>query len=105
MIPTKTYPLSAIIGKEKDEYECGYAQGCEEGKERIAELEAQLKHCEGHAAELEAEVKALREYGVGLVNFLEEILYAISIDKNVNARIRAAAATLEQRIKTAKEGK
>jgi len=27
---------------------------------RIAELEAQLKHAEGHAAELEAEVKALR---------------------------------------------
>ena len=28
---------------------------------RIAELEAQLRHCEGHAAELEAEVKMLRE--------------------------------------------
>jgi len=28
----------------------------------IAELEAQLKHAEGHAAELEAEVKAWREY-------------------------------------------
>ena len=27
---------------------------------RIAELEARLKHCEGHAAELEAEVKMLR---------------------------------------------
>jgi len=27
---------------------------------KIAELEAQLKHAEGHAAELEAEVKALR---------------------------------------------
>jgi cell division septum initiation protein DivIVA len=61
MIPTKTYPLSAIIGDEVDDYERGYAQGCEEGRERIAELEAQLKHCEGHAAELETEVKALRE--------------------------------------------
>ena len=39
MIPTKTYPLSAIMGKEiEEEYERGYAQGCEEGKERIAEL-------------------------------------------------------------------
>ena len=61
MIPTKTYPLSAIMGDEVDDYERGYAQGCEEGRERIAELEAQLKHAEGHAAELEAEVKALRE--------------------------------------------
>ena len=43
MIPTKTYPLSAIMGKEiEKEYERGYAQGCEEGKERIAELEAEL---------------------------------------------------------------
>ncbi len=43
MIPTKTYPLSAIMGEEiEEEYERGYAQGCEEGKERIAELEAEL---------------------------------------------------------------
>ena len=42
MIPTKTYPLSAIIGDEVDNYERGYAQGCEEGRERIAELEAEL---------------------------------------------------------------
>jgi hypothetical protein len=48
MIPTKTYPLSAIMGDQLTD------------KERIAELEAQLKHAEGHAAELEAEVKALR---------------------------------------------
>jgi len=89
MIPTKTYPLSAIMGGETDDYERGYAQGCDEGKERIAELadafnkvcaenadfvadsiktdkriaelEAQVKHCEGHAAELEAEVMAWRE--------------------------------------------
>jgi hypothetical protein len=81
---TKTYPLNAIIGDEVDDYERGYAQGCEEGRERIAELtdafnkvcdenadfvaqsvtdenriaelEAQLKHAEGHAAELEAEL-------------------------------------------------
>jgi len=38
MIPTKTYPLSAIIGDEVDDYERGYAQGCEEGRERITEL-------------------------------------------------------------------
>jgi len=50
MIPTKTYPLSAIMGGQLTD------------KERIAELEAQVKHAEGHAAELEAEVKAWREY-------------------------------------------
>jgi predicted nuclease with TOPRIM domain len=133
MIPTKTYPLSAIMGEETDDYERGYAQGCDEGKERIAELadafnrvcdenadfvaqsvtdenriaelEAQVKHCEGHAAELEAEVKALRESNVDLVNFLDEIFNAISIDKNVNARIRAAATTLKQQIQAAREGK
>jgi uncharacterized protein (DUF3084 family) len=49
MIQTKTYPLSAIVGNELTD------------KERIAELEAQLKHCEGHAAELEAENVRLRE--------------------------------------------
>ena len=49
MIPTKTYPLSAIMGEEVTD------------KERITELEARLKHAEGHAAELEAEVKALRK--------------------------------------------
>ena len=48
MIPTKTYPLSAIMGNELTD------------KDRIAELKAHLKHAEGHAAELEAENKALR---------------------------------------------
>jgi len=60
MIPTKTYPLSAIMGDQLTD------------KERIAELEARLKHCEGHAAELEAEVRALRlnaerEHGAALL--------------------------------------
>jgi chromosome segregation ATPase len=35
---------------------------------RIAELEAQLKHCEGHAAELEAELTMRREQAEGLQN-------------------------------------
>ena len=76
MIPTKTYPLSAIMGKEiEEEYERGYAQGCEEGKERIAELEAELmmrrEQAEGlqnqwvkdtqKIVALETEVKMLRE--------------------------------------------
>jgi len=47
---TKTYPLSAIMGNQLTD------------KERIAQLETRLKHCEGHAAELEAENKAWREY-------------------------------------------
>ena len=205
MIPTKTYPLSAIMGKEITDKERikeladAFNRACDENADfvaesikadrRIAELAAQLKHAEGHAAELEAEltmrreqaeglqnqwvkdtqkivaleaevmefrsrgnvamsswdeereralregervvaletdvkdlhadiarltteaytreaeVKTLREYGVGLVNFLEEIFYAISIDKNCSERTRTAAATLEQRIKTAREGK
>jgi len=71
----------------------------------IAQLEAQVKHCEGHAAELEAEVKVWRESGVGLVNFLDEIFFAISINKNCSERTRTAAATLEQRIKAVREGK
>jgi len=154
MIPTKTYPLSAITGDDIDEYEKGYHAGMDEGRERIAELadafnrvcaenadfvaqsvtdeariaelqdsfedavtraeqaenriaelEAQVKHCEGHAAELESEVKTLRKSGIGLIGILEEILYAISIDKNCSERTRTAAATLEQRIKAAREGK
>ena len=175
MTPTKIYPLSAIMGEEiEEEYERGYAQGCEEGKERIAELadafnrvcdenadfvaesikdeariaelEAQLpdemKNCtivfkecaKGHGtltatnwvqyecatckiaelqdsfedavtraekaensiAELEANVKTLRKSGISLIGILEEILYAVSIDKSCNARVRAIAATLEQ---------
>jgi predicted nuclease with TOPRIM domain len=121
MIPTKTYPLSAIMGGEISDKERikeltdAFNRVCDENADfvaesikadrRVAELEAQLKHAEGHAAELEAEVKALRESGVGLVNFLDEIFNAISIDKNVNARIRAAATTLKQQIKAAREGK
>ena len=50
MIPTKTYPLSAIMDNEITD------------KERIAELEAQLKYTEQHAADLEAEILALRKY-------------------------------------------
>ena len=97
MIPTKTYPLSAIIGnqltdKERiaelaeafnkvcdenadfvaqsvtDENRIAELQNAfedavtraEKAENRLAELEAYLKHAEGHAAELEAEVKALR---------------------------------------------
>jgi len=97
MIPTKTYPLSAIVGNEltdkeriaeltdafnrvcaenadfvaesiKDEARIAELQDsfenavtrAEQAENRIAELEAQVKHAEGHAAELEAEVKALR---------------------------------------------
>ena len=120
MIPTKTYPLSAITGKEiEEEYERGYAQGCEEGKERIAELEAELmmrrEQAEGlqnqwvkdtqKIVALEANVKTLRKSGIGLIGILEEILYAVSIDKSCNARVRAIAATLEQQIKAEREGK
>jgi hypothetical protein len=88
-----TTTLNAIVGEEVTD------------KERIAELAAQLKHCEGHAAELEAEVKTLRESGVGLVNFLDEIFNAISIDKNCSERTRTAATTLKQQIKAAREAK
>ena len=77
MIPTKTYPLSAIMGEEKTDKERiaeltdAFNRVCDENADfvaesikdetRIAELEAQLKHCAGHAAELEAEVKHLRD--------------------------------------------
>ena len=56
MIPTKTYPLSAVMGEEVTD------------KARIAELEAQLKHAEGHAAELETELTMRREQAEGLQN-------------------------------------
>ena len=82
-------------------------------KERIAELEAQmadanemLEKCNSKfIVALEAEVKTLRKSGIGLIGILEEILYAVSIDKSCNARVRAIAATLEQQIKAAREGK
>ena len=56
-------------------------------------------------AELEANIKTLRKSGIGLIGILEEILYAVSIDKSCNARVRAIAATLEQQIKAVREGK
>jgi hypothetical protein len=107
MIPTKTYPLSAIIGNQLTD------------KERIAELaEAFNKVCDENAdfvaesikadrriAELEAEVKEVRDSGTALVEFLEKILKSISVDKNCSARIRAAAATIEKQIKAVREGK
>ena len=71
MIPTKTYPLSAIMGNQLTDKERiaeladAFNKLCAENADfvaesikadrRIAGLEAQLKHCEGHAAELEAE--------------------------------------------------
>ena len=64
MIPTKTYPLSAIMGESTIAScaACGQPMHpidlVARQQERIAQLEARLKHCEGHAAELEAEVKA-----------------------------------------------
>jgi chromosome segregation ATPase len=104
MIPTKTYPLSAIMGGEISDKERiaeladAFNRVCAENADFVAEsikadrriaeleaeltmrreqaeglqnqwvkdtqkivkLEAQVKHCEGHAAELEAEVRALR---------------------------------------------
>ena len=82
-------------------------------KERIAELEAELadanemlEKCNSKfIVVLEAEVKMLRKSGIGLIGILEEILYAVSIDKSCNARVRAIAATLEQQIKAEREGK
>ena len=76
MIPTKTYPLSAIMGGEISDKERiaeleaeltmrrEQAEGLQNqwvrDTQKIVKLEAQLKHAEGHAAELEAENKALR---------------------------------------------
>ena len=54
---------------------------------------------------LEAEVKTLRKSGIGLIGILEEILYAVSIDKSCNARVRTIAATLEQQIKAVRDVK
>ena len=95
MIPTKTYPLSAIMGNELTD------------KERIAELEAQLKHCEGHAAELETEVKALRdsdyqrharslEQRLGLAVAALESVAGDSEDRFIRNVARAALAQIEK---------
>jgi len=84
MIPTKTYPLSAIIGNQLTD------------KERIAELEAQLKHAEGHAAELEAEVMEFRSRGtVALSSWDEERERALREGERVVA--------LEAEVKTLRE--
>ena len=81
-------------------------------KERIAELQnafedavTRAEKAENSIAELEANVKTLRKSGIALIGILEEILYAVSIDKSCNARVRAIAATLEQQIKAEREGK
>ena len=87
--------------------------------ERIAELTAAFNRVcaenadfvaesikdEARIAELEANIKTLRKSGIALIGILEEILYAVSIDKSCNARVRAIAATLEQQIKAEREGK
>jgi predicted nucleic acid-binding Zn-ribbon protein len=128
---TKTYPLNAIIGDEVDDYERGYAQGCEEGRERIAELadafnqvcdenadfvaesikdetriaelEAQLKHAEGHAAELEAELTMRREQAEGLQNqWVKDTQKIVALEAEVKALrdsdYQRHARSLEQRL-------
>ena len=85
MSDTKTYPLSAIIGEELTDKEriaeltnafnrvcaenADFVRESNKDEARIAELTAQLKHAEGHAAELEAERDGLREALRGLLAY------------------------------------
>jgi len=63
---------------------------------RIAELTAQLKHCEGHAAELEAEVMEFRSRGnVAMSSWDEEREHALRDGERVVA--------LEAEVKTLRE--
>jgi len=107
MIPTKTYPLYAIMGGEISDKERiaeladAFNRVCAENadfvaqsvtdEERIAKLEAQVKHCEGHAAELEAEVRAVATMEAYAV--CAEICQEESTDngtaQKIEARIRA----------------
>ena len=63
MSDTKTYPLSAIMGEETDER--GYAQGFADAYNRLcaenADFVAESIKADSRIAELEAEVKTLRE--------------------------------------------
>ena len=65
MSDTKTYPLSAIMGEETNEYERGYAQGFADAYNRLcaenADFVAESIKADSRIAELEAEVKTLRE--------------------------------------------
>jgi hypothetical protein len=65
MSDTKTYPLSAIMGEETNEYERGYAQGFADAYNRLcaenADFVAESIKADSRIAELESEVKTLRD--------------------------------------------
>jgi phage tail sheath gpL-like len=111
MIPTKTYPLSAIMGNELTdkkriaELTDAFNRVCAENADfvaesikdetRIAELEAQVKHCEGHAAELEAEVMAWRER-LGLAVAALESVAVDSQERFIRGVAKEALAQIEE---------
>ena len=101
------------MGKEiEEEYERGYAQGCEEGKERIAELEAEVsmrrEQAEGlqnqwvkdtqKIVALETEVKTLQEALIDMRSgwkYIREThgdLYGVGWDRAQNKADAALAA-------------
>ena len=86
------------------QHECATCK-IEELQNAFEDAVTRAEKAENSIAELEANVKTLRKSGIGLIGILEEILYAVSIDKSCNARVRAIAATLEQQIKAVREGK
>ena len=104
MIPTKTYPLSAIMGEEiEEEYERGYAQGCEEGKERIAELEAEVTMRREQAEGLQNQWVKDTQKIVALeaeVNDWINLIFADEIDAAIDAEV---ATEQQSKVRTLKK--
>jgi predicted nucleic acid-binding Zn-ribbon protein len=131
MIPTKTYPLSAIIGEELTDKERiaeladAFNMVCDENADfvaesikdetRIAELQnafedavTRAEKAENRLAELEAEVKTLREALIDMRSgwkYIREMhgdLYGVGWDRAQDKADAALAATL--RLKGASNG-
>ena len=70
-------------------------------QQEIVQLTARLEAAEKDGARLREELKDAQKSGLAVVNFLHQLITAISADRTCSAGIRSAAAAFKQQIDAA----